>query len=49
MKGTDTKAPPEPIGIVISGLPRPPQTTVFTAYVWGPAPTKADDKATKGA
>lgn len=48
MKRTETKAPQEPMGIVISGLPRPPQSTVFTAYVWGPAPVVADDKATKG-
>ena len=47
MKGTDSKAPHEPMGIVISGLPRPPQSTVFTAYVWGPAPSTSDDKGTK--
>jgi hypothetical protein len=49
MKVTDTKAPQEPMGIVISGLPHPPQSTVFTAYVWGSAPVATDDKGTKGA
>ena len=49
MKGSDIKAPQEPVGIVISGLPRPPQSTVFSAYVWGPAPTSTDEKGTKGA
>jgi hypothetical protein len=47
MKGTDSKAPQEPVGIVISGLPHVPQTTVFTAYVWGPAPKSTDDSGTK--
>jgi hypothetical protein len=49
MKGTDTKAPQEPVGIVISGFPRPPQTTVFSAYVWGSAPSTTDDKGSKSA
>jgi hypothetical protein len=39
MKGTDPKGTQEPVGIVISGLPLPPETTVFSAYVWGPAPS----------
>jgi hypothetical protein len=43
MKGTDPKASNEPMGIVISGMPHPPKTTVFTAYVWGPAPTEDKD------
>lgn len=47
MKGSDKK-PQEPIGIVISGLPRTTQKTVFSAYVWGPAPS-VDDKDTKAA
>jgi hypothetical protein len=47
MKGTDPKASHEPIGIVISGLPRPIQSTVFTAYVWGPAPSTSEDKDPK--
>lgn len=49
MKGTDIKAPQEPVGIVISGLPRPPQSTVFSAYVWGPAPTATDETGPKAA
>jgi hypothetical protein len=43
MKGKKTKVSKEPIGIVIAGTPTPPMATVFTAYVWGPAPTAADD------
>ena len=39
MKGKKTKVSNEPIGIVISGTPTPPLGTVFSAYVWGPAPT----------
>lgn len=34
----------ELVGIVISGMPEAPQTTVFSAYVWGPAP--AEDEPT---
>lgn len=34
-KGTNKK---ELVGIVISGMPAAPQTTVFSAYIWGPAP-----------
>jgi hypothetical protein len=41
-KGTTTK---ELVGIVISGMPTPPQTTVFSAYVWGPAPVDAEKSA----
>ncbi len=43
MKGRDNKVPREPIGIVIAGLPSTPPTTVFSAYVWGPAPTTAEE------
>jgi hypothetical protein len=39
MKGKETKVPHEPVGIVIAGTPTPPRSTVFSAYVWGPAPT----------
>jgi hypothetical protein len=35
----------ELIGIVISGTPAPPTTTVFSAYVWGPAPTNSEEDA----
>lgn len=34
MKAKDTTAPQEPVGIVISGTPAPPKSTVFSAYVW---------------
>ena len=40
-KGT---AKQELVGIVISGMPSPPQTTVFSAYVWGPAPSTTEDE-----
>jgi len=44
MKGKDPKGsrPGELVGIVISGMPPQPKTTVFSAYVWGPAPTTGD-------
>ena len=45
MKGTPTKTPREPVGIVISGMPRVEYPTVFTAYVWAPAPSATDDEA----
>jgi hypothetical protein len=47
MKGSEPKAPPkqELVGIVISGTPTPPLTTVFSAYIWGPAPTEDEPKA----
>lgn len=38
MKGTTTKKAEEPVGIVISGTQGESETTVFLAYVWGPAP-----------
>lgn len=38
-KGTNKK---ELIGIVISGMQTPPQTTVFSAYIWGPAPVQPE-------
>ena len=43
MKGKKTKVSNEPIGIVIAGTPNPPIATVVSAYVWGPAPTAADE------
>jgi hypothetical protein len=49
MKGTDPKVPQEPVGIVISGMQRAPQPSVFSAYVWGPAPTNAEDTEPKAA
>jgi hypothetical protein len=47
MKRSDLKNTPELVGIVISGMPRLPQPSVFTAYVWGPAPAVAEDSETK--
>lgn len=49
MKGADTKRAEEPVGIVIAGTPRPPETTVFVAYVWGLAPTTSTDDEPKAA
>jgi hypothetical protein len=48
MKATKPKGTlkQELVGIVISGMPSPPQTTVFSAYVWGPAPVSADSEPT---
>jgi len=43
MKGRDSKTTQEPVGIIISGMPRTQQPTVFSAYVWGPAPVTADE------
>jgi hypothetical protein len=43
MKGSDPKGSQEPVGIVISGLPSAPAATVFSAYVWGPAPGTPDE------
>ena len=46
MKVTKTKGTvkQELVGIVISGMPSPPLTTVFSAYVWGPAPGISEDQ-----
>ena len=46
MKGKKTKVSKEPIGIVIAGTPTPPMVTVFSAYVWGPAPSAPEDDST---
>lgn len=43
MKSSDPKGTPEPIGIIIAGLPSAPSATVFSAYVWGPAPNTNDE------
>lgn len=50
MKAAEPKATAkqELVGIVISGMPTPPQTTVFTAYIWGPAPTITDEETKAG-
>ena len=47
MKGTTPKATQEPVGIIISGMPRILQPTVFAAYVWGPAPVSTEESDTK--
>jgi hypothetical protein len=39
----------EPMGIIISNGERVEQSTVFSAYIWGPAPEPTSDKATKAA
>jgi hypothetical protein len=39
------KTKQELVGIVISGMPEAPLTTVFSAYVWGPAPGTEDEPA----
>ena len=37
----DSKRAPEPVGIVIAGMPEVSDTTVFSAYIWGLAPSKS--------
>lgn len=51
MKGADSKTPAsgEPVGILISGFSRAPKATLFSAYVWAPAPPKSDDSEPKAA
>jgi hypothetical protein len=39
----------EPIGIIISNGERGEQPTVFSAYIWGPAPEPTSDPASKAA
>ena len=43
MKASEPKGSREPIGIIISGLPSAPSSTVFSAYVWGPAPATNEE------
>ena len=40
---------PEPIGIIISNGDREEYPTLFSAYIWGPAPEPTVDSATKAA
>jgi hypothetical protein len=47
MKGKTSKSPKEPVGIIISGMPIIQEPTVFSAYVWGPAPTTTEDSEPK--
>ena len=49
MKRSDLNNTQELVGIVISGMPRSPQPSVFTAYVWGPAPAVPEDAEAKKA
>lgn len=49
MKGTVNKTVQEPVGIIISGMPRVQLPTVFAAYVWGPAPVTPEDKESQAA
>ena len=41
-----SKVSQELVGIVISGMPSAPLTTVFSAYVWGPPAITEDEPAT---
>jgi len=45
----DSKRSQEPVGIVIAGMPEVSEATVFSAYVWGPAPSAAKDNEPKAA
>lgn len=47
MKGNSPKGTQEPVGIIISGMPRTQQPTVFSAYIWGPAPVTTEDNDPK--
>lgn len=39
----------EPLGIIISNGDREEPATVFSAYIWGPAPEPTHDPASKAA
>jgi hypothetical protein len=39
----------EPLGIIISNGDRAEHPTVFSAYIWGPAPEPTVDPASKAA
>jgi hypothetical protein len=41
-KKSETVERTEPIGIIISNGERVEQPTVFSAYIWGPAPEPLD-------
>jgi hypothetical protein len=54
MKGTMKKnrqpeEQPEPLGIIISNGDRAEYPTVFSAYIWGPAPEPTLDPASRAA
>ena len=40
---------PEPLGIIISNGDRVEYPTVFSAYIWGPAPEPTSDPESKAA
>ena len=44
---SNSKVTQEPVGIVISGFPRQLPPTVFSAYVWAPAPKTSDESDDK--
>jgi hypothetical protein len=48
-KNHQTVESTEPIGIIISNGERGEQPTVFSAYIWGPAPDPTLDPASKAA
>jgi hypothetical protein len=48
-KNPDVVDQTEPIGIIISSGHRDEQPTVFSAYIWGPAPEPTSDPASKAA
>ena len=48
-KNSQSSERPEPLGIIISNGDRAEYPTVFSAYIWGPAPEPAIDPASKAA
>ena len=48
-KTRQTTEHPEPLGIIISNGDREEPATVFSAYIWGPAPEPTHDPASKAA
>ena len=48
-KESQTAEHGEPLGIIISNGNRDEQPTVFSAYIWGPAPEPTTDPASKAA
>jgi hypothetical protein len=46
-KNRQTIEHPEPLGIIISNGDRAEYPTVFSAYVWGPAPEPVSESTTK--
>jgi hypothetical protein len=47
MKRKEVKQSQDLVGIVISGMPREEQPSVFSAYVWGPAPAMPEEPEQK--